>query len=110
MENQNHLNNVLWKSIYPGSKPPGHGDPVLGVGDLHLAVALHHQVVVDAPWLDRVYEVDQRHPRRDHRILETLDCRGLAGFGQLLVHPLDDLALHQLAVAVVAALHNVHFG
>ena len=54
-----HLHNVLRKSVDPGPQSAGHGDPVLGVGNLLLLLlGLQHQVVVDAAGLDGVDQVD----------------------------------------------------
>ena len=83
------LHNILGQSVDPGAEPPGHGDAVLGVGDLVLVLlGGQHEVVVDGAGLDGVYQVDEGEAGGDGLVLEPGDRGSLPGLPQLVVGPL----------------------
>ena len=70
-DNPAHLHNVLRQGVDPGPEPPGHRDPILGVGDLVLVLLrLEDQVVVYGAGLDGVDEVNEWQTRGDGLVLE----------------------------------------
>ena len=84
-----NLHNILGQGVDPGAEPPGHGDAVLGVGDLVLVLlGGQHEVVVDGAGLDGVYQVDEGEAGGDGLVLEPGDGGPLPSLPQLVVGPL----------------------